>query len=203
MVKNIWMSHISRCTELGYLSVGHISSNYHQHLKCTVLFVKHHYFHLSSFKKLLSSCWLIQVYIQFNFILQAFQASTKQKLKLCASLHKNLTENAETYYMQLWQPYSSMFPRHIHHISIPNTAMKWSSMSEKWAKKAHVSSPPKCSTQLFKNTHKLLYTPQWHFMSLNMGPLSCGDSILEWLLPEAKREKFNWKQRPVCSVWIL
>ena len=30
-------------------------------------------------------------------ILQAFQASTKSKLKLCASLYKNLTENAETY----------------------------------------------------------------------------------------------------------
>ena len=39
--------------------------------------------------------------VQNNFILQAFQASTKQKLKLCSSLHKNLTENAETYYMQL------------------------------------------------------------------------------------------------------
>ena len=37
-------------------SAGHISSNYHQHSKCTVLFVKHHYFQLSSFKKLLSSC---------------------------------------------------------------------------------------------------------------------------------------------------
>ena len=46
------------------MSVGHISSNYHQHSKCRVLFVKHHYFHLSSFKKLLSSCWLIQVYTQ-------------------------------------------------------------------------------------------------------------------------------------------
>ena len=68
MVKNIWMSHIGRCTELGYLSVGHISSNYHQHSKCTVLFVKHRYFHLSSFKKLLSSCWLIQVYIQCKTI---------------------------------------------------------------------------------------------------------------------------------------
>ena len=31
--------------------------------------------------------------------------------------------------------------------------MKWSRMSEKWAKKAHVSSPPKCSTQLFKKKH--------------------------------------------------
>ena len=68
LVKNIWMSHIGWCTELGYLSVGHISSNYHQHSKCTVLFVKHHYFHLSSFKKLLSSCWLIQVYIQCKTI---------------------------------------------------------------------------------------------------------------------------------------
>ena len=68
MVKDIWMSHTGRCTELGYLSVGHISSNYHQHSKCTVLFVKHHYFHLSSFKKLLSSCWLIQVYIQCKTI---------------------------------------------------------------------------------------------------------------------------------------
>ena len=34
--------------------------------------------------------------MQNYFISQAFQASTKQKLKLCASLHKNLTENAET-----------------------------------------------------------------------------------------------------------
>ena len=50
------------------ISVVHISSNYHQHSKCTVLFVKHHYFHLSSFKKLLSSCWLIQVYIQCKTI---------------------------------------------------------------------------------------------------------------------------------------
>ena len=57
-----------RFTELGYLSVGHISSKYHQHSKCTVLFVKHHYFHLSSFKKLLSSCWLIQVYMQCKTI---------------------------------------------------------------------------------------------------------------------------------------
>ena len=40
----------------------------HQHSKCTVLVVKHHYFHLSSFKKLLSSCWLIQVYIQCKTI---------------------------------------------------------------------------------------------------------------------------------------
>ena len=48
--------------------VGHISSNYHQHSKRTVLFVKHHYFYLSSFKKLLSSCWLIQVYIQCKTI---------------------------------------------------------------------------------------------------------------------------------------
>ena len=39
--------------------------------------------------------------MQNYFILQAFQASTKKKLKLCASLHKNLTENEETYYMQL------------------------------------------------------------------------------------------------------
>ena len=39
--------------------------------------------------------------MQNYFILQAFQASTKQKLKVCASLHKNLTENAKTYYMQL------------------------------------------------------------------------------------------------------
>ena len=89
-----------------------------------------------------------------------------------------------------------MFPRHIHHKSISNNAMKRSRMSEKWAKKARFESA-KSSTQLFKNTQKLLYTPQWHFMSLNMGPLSSGDSILEWLLPEAKREKFNWKQRPV------
>ena len=44
-----------------------------------------------------------------------------------------------------------MFPRHIHHISIPNNAI----MSEKWAKKAQVSSPPKCSTQHLKNTQKL------------------------------------------------
>ena len=51
-----------------YLSVGHISSNYHQHSKCTVLFVKHHYFHLSSFKKLLSSSSLIQVHIQCKTI---------------------------------------------------------------------------------------------------------------------------------------
>ena len=29
-----------------------------------------------------------------------------------------------------------MFPRHIHHTSIPNNAMKWSRMSEKWAKKS-------------------------------------------------------------------
>ena len=68
LVKNIWMSHIGWCTELDYLSVGHISSHYHQHSKCAVLFVKHHYFHLSSFKKLLSSCWLIQVYIQCKTI---------------------------------------------------------------------------------------------------------------------------------------
>ena len=67
-MKNIWTSHIGRCTELGYLSVGHISSNYHQHSKCTVIFVKHNYFHLSSFKKLLSNCWLIQVYIQCKTI---------------------------------------------------------------------------------------------------------------------------------------
>ena len=39
--------------------------------------------------------------MQNYFILQAFQASTKWKLKLYASLHKNLPENAETYYMQL------------------------------------------------------------------------------------------------------
>ena len=71
-----------------------------------------------------------------------------------------MTENAETYYMQLRQPYSAMFRRHIHHASIPNNAMKWSIMYEKWAKKAHVSSSPKCSTQLLKNTQKLLYTPQ-------------------------------------------
>ena len=58
------------------------------------------------------------------------------------------------------QPYSAMFPRHIHHILIPNNAMNWSRMSEKWAKKVHVSSPPKFSTQLFKNAQKLLYTPQ-------------------------------------------
>ena len=32
------------------------------------LFVKHHYFHLSPLKKLLSSCWLIQVYIQCKTI---------------------------------------------------------------------------------------------------------------------------------------
>ena len=37
--------------------------------------------------------------LQNYFILQAFQASKNWKLKLCASLHKNLTENAETYYM--------------------------------------------------------------------------------------------------------
>ena len=36
--------------------------------------------------------------MQNHFILQA---STKYKLKLCASLHKKLTENTETYYMQL------------------------------------------------------------------------------------------------------
>ena len=39
--------------------------------------------------------------MQNHFILQAFQASTKQTRKLSASLHKNLTENAKTYYMQL------------------------------------------------------------------------------------------------------
>ena len=39
--------------------------------------------------------------VQNYFILQAFQASTKKKLKLCTTLHRNLTENAETYYMQL------------------------------------------------------------------------------------------------------
>ena len=33
--------------------------------------------------------------MQNYFILEAFQASTKQKLKLCASMHKSLTENAE------------------------------------------------------------------------------------------------------------
>ena len=186
MVKNIWMSHIGRCRELGYLSVGRISTNYHQHSKSTVLFEKHHYFHLFSFKKLLS--------MQNYFILQALQASTNQKLKLCASPHNNLTENAETYYMQLsliLQCFQETFI--IHQFQI----MLWNGPER--LKKAHVSSPPKCSTQLFKNTQKLMYTPQWH-MSLNMGPLSCGDSILEWLLPEAKRDKFNWKQIPVCSV---
>ena len=96
------MSHIGRCTELGYLSVGHISSNYHQHSKCTVLFVKHHYSHLSSFKKLLSSYWLIQVYIQCKTISSCRHFRHQQNKNWnCASLHKNLTENAETYYMQL------------------------------------------------------------------------------------------------------
>ena len=154
-MKNIWTSHIGRCTELGYLSVRHISSNYH-HSKCTVLFVKHHYFHLSSFKKLLSSCWFIQVYIQCKTISSCRHFRHQQNRNWNSVHHCINTENAETYYLQLWQPYSAMFPRHIHHISIPNHAMKWSKMSEKWAKKAHVSSPPKCSTELFKNTRKLL-----------------------------------------------
>ena len=123
-----------RFTELGYLSVGHISSNYHQHSKCTVLFVKHNYFHLSSFKKLLSSCWLIQVYIQCKTISSCrhFRHQQNKKLKLWASLQKNLTENAET--LHATQPYpAAVFPRHIHLISVPNNAMKWSKMSEKWA----------------------------------------------------------------------
>ena len=48
-----------------------------------------------------------------------------------------------------------MFPRPIHHISIPKNAMEWSRMSEKWVKKAYVSTPPKCSTQLFNNTQQV------------------------------------------------
>ena len=152
MVKNIWMSHTGRCTELGYLSVGHISSNYHKRSKCTVLFVKHHDSHLSSFKNLLSSCWLIQVYIQCKTISSCRHFRHQQNRNWnSVHRHKNLTENAETYYMQLWQPYAAVFPRRIHHISIPDNAMKWSRMSEKWAKKAQASSPPECSTL---NIHK-------------------------------------------------
>ena len=64
----IWLCRFLIIACLFALSVGHSSSNYHQHSKCTVLFVKHHYFHLSLFKKLLSSCWLIQVYIQCKTI---------------------------------------------------------------------------------------------------------------------------------------
>ena len=86
MVKNIWMSHTGRCTELGYLS-------YHQHSKCTVLFVKHHYFHLSSFKKLLSSCWLIQVYIQYKIISSCRQFRHQQ----------NRNWNSEHHCIKTWQ----------------------------------------------------------------------------------------------------
>ena len=164
MVKNIWMSHIGRCTELGYLSVGHISSNYHQHSKCTVLFVKHHYFHLSSFKKLLSGCWLIHVYIQCKTI-SSYRHFRNQQNRNWNFVHHCIKTWQKMqkffYYMQLsliLQCFQDIF---IIIISISNNAIKWSRMSEKWAKKAHVSSPPKCSTQLFKNTQKLLYTPQW------------------------------------------
>ena len=132
MVKNIWMSHIGRCTALGYLNVGHISSNYHQHSKCTVLFVKHHYFHLSSFKKLLSSCWLIQVYIQCKTISSCRIRKNRNwnSVRHCIKLDRKCRN-----LLYATRPYSAMFPRHIHHISIPNNAMKCSRMSEKWAKK--------------------------------------------------------------------
>ena len=176
MVKNIWMSHIGRCTELGYLCVGHISSNYHQHSKCLVLFVKHHYYHLSLFKKLLSSCWLIQVYIQCKTISSCRHFRHQQ----------NRNWNSVRHCIRSWQKMQKLI--------ICNSAL-FCNVSKTYS--SHVSSPPKCLTQLFKNTQKLLYTPQWHFISLHIGPLSCGNSVLEWLLPEAKREKFSWKQKRV------
>ena len=49
-----------------------------------------------------------------------------------------------------------MFPRHIHHISIPNNAMKWSRMSEKWAKKAHVVSP-ECKLILYADDSAIIF----------------------------------------------
>ena len=135
-MKNILMSHIGRCTELGYLSIGHISSNYHQHSKCTVLFVKHHYSHLSSFKKLLSSCWLIQVYIQCKTISSCKHFRHQQNRSWNSVHHCIKVDRKWRNLLYATQPYSAMFPRHIHHISIPNNAMKWSRMSEKRTKKA-------------------------------------------------------------------
>ena len=103
LVKNIWMSHIGRCTELGYFECRayfiELPSTFKMHsfIRKTSLFP----FILvqETAVKLLVNSRLHSM--QNYFILQAFQASPNQKLKLCASLHKNLTENAETYYLQL------------------------------------------------------------------------------------------------------
>ena len=77
--------------------------------------------------------------MQNYFILQAFQAS----------LHKNLTENAETYYMQLsliLQCFQDIF------IILQLQIMLWNGPEclKNWLKKTQVSSSPKYSTQLLK-----------------------------------------------------
>ena len=129
------MSNIGQCTELCYLSVGHISSNYHQHSKCTVLFVKHHYFHLFSFKKLLSSCWLIQIYIQCKTISSCRHFRHQQNRNWNSVHHSIKLDRKCRNLLYATQPLSAIFPRHIRDISIPNNAMKWSRMSENGLKK--------------------------------------------------------------------
>ena len=51
-----------------------------------------------------------------------------------------------------------MFPRHIHRISIPNNAMKWSRMSEKWAKKTCFESAKTLDSTLQKDTKTTVYS---------------------------------------------
>ena len=100
------------------------------------------------------------------FIFQAFQASTKQKVKLCASLHKHLTENADTYYMQLsliLQCFQDIFIIYQFQIMLWNGAE-----GLKNGLKKHISNPPKCSTQLFKSTKKKKKTTVHSAMTLHV-----------------------------------
>ena len=139
-------SHKNSLNLLGekYLNASHWPMHRIRLLECKAYFIelpstfkmnsfirKHHYFHLSSFKKLLSSCWLIQDYIQCKIISSCRHfrhqqnrnwKSVHQCIKTWQEMQKLIICNSALF---------AMFPRHIHHTSTPNNAMKWSRMSEK------------------------------------------------------------------------
>ena len=78
---------------------------------------------------------LVQVYIRCKTISSCWHFSQQQNRNWNSVHHCIKLDRKCRNLLYATQPYSAIFPRHIHHISIPNNAMKWSRMSEKWAKK--------------------------------------------------------------------